>query len=108
MLKETISFTLTGHGKEELTLSIETSVHLFGKTRVDIDYAGASTHRNFEWPGAAKDYIEELFAKWEGPPIEGVSEMLSELARLEKRSRERWQEAHEAPVCKTCAVKEVR
>ena len=108
MLKETIAFTLTGCGKEELMLSVETHVHLFGKTRVVIDYAGAAKPCDFEWPDEAKAYVEQLMAKWEGPPIEGLSELLSELDRLNERSRDRWQQAHEALGCKTCAVKEVR
>ncbi|MDI6816867.1 MAG: hypothetical protein QME41_06730 [Actinomycetota bacterium] len=108
MLKETVCFTLVGCAKEELLLTVETHVHRFGKTRVGVDYAGAAKPRDFEWPDEAKAYIEELMAAWEGPPIEGLGELLSELEQLNERSRERWQEAHAAATAEVNELEEVR
>lgn len=91
MLKETVTFTLIGHSKEELVLSVETHMHLFGKTRVAVEYAGAAKPRDFAWPDEALTYINELMDKWEGAPIDGLDVLYSELERLDACSRELWQ-----------------
>jgi hypothetical protein len=74
---------------------------------VAIEYAGAAKPRDFDWPDEAQAYIEELMAKWEGPPIAGFAELISELERLNARSRARWQEVHATAECEKAATREV-